>query len=113
MSAADQVTPRSTRRGWWSKRRKLWLALIVLLGAGVLSIVALRVRLKRHGLGSLAAVGTESSLRKAGRLETAVLIYDGQLLAGWDDWGWGPHELGNGPAKVVFQGYGGILFHGA
>ncbi|HKY39981.1 MAG TPA: glycoside hydrolase family 44 protein [Polyangiaceae bacterium] len=49
--------------------------------------------------------------RKPQKLEVEQVIYDGALGQGWEDWGWGPHELGNGPAKVVFEGYGGILLH--
>lgn len=41
------------------------------------------------------------------------MIYEHKLLPGWDDWGWGPHQLGNGPAKIVFAGYGGWLLHHA
>src|SRR5882724_2659104 len=43
--------------------------------------------------------------------DAAEAIYDGKLSPGWQDWGWGPHELPkSGPAKVVFGGYGGIIF---
>jgi hypothetical protein len=42
------------------------------------------------------------------------VVYDGKLATGWIDWGWGPHDLPrSGPAKVVFGGYGGIIFHHA
>jgi len=44
----------------------------------------------------------------------AETLYDGKLGSGWSDWGWGPHELSqSGPAKVVFGGYGGIIFRHA
>lgn len=46
-------------------------------------------------------------------LEAAEVIYDGKLSPGWDDWGWGAHDLGKGPARIAFSGYGGILFHHA
>lgn len=41
-------------------------------------------------------------------VETA---YDGKLGNGWDDWGWGPHKLGGGPAQIDFAGFGGISLH--
>lgn len=41
----------------------------------------------------------------------AETVYDGKLGAGWEDWGWGPHTLGNGPAKIQFASYGGIVLH--
>jgi hypothetical protein len=47
--------------------------------------------------------------RKLGPIERAEVLYDGKLGQGWDDWGWGPHEINKGPAKIVFAGYGGIL----
>jgi Glycoside hydrolase family 44 len=90
--------------------KKVWLAALAMglaLGGGLL----LRACMRRvQGAGSDAAVVTEPA-RVAVPLEAAELLYDGKLAAGWDDWGWGPHELGQGPARVVFQGFGGILFH--
>src|SRR6478735_11808017 len=56
-------------------------------------------------------VGTAGP-RKAVPLQVAETIYDGKLTPGWQDWGWGPHDLSpNGPAKVVFGGFGGVIFH--
>ena len=46
-------------------------------------------------------------------LDIAESIYDGKLAAGWQDWGWGPHQLGSGPAKIRFSDYGGIILHHA
>src|SRR5204863_3639740 len=57
------------------------------------------------------AVATSQS-RTPGGFEVAELIFDGKLGQGWDDWGWGQHELKDGqPAKVSFGGYGGIILH--
>lgn len=92
------------------KRRWLWtaVALLALAGVGVACVMV-----KRSG----GAIG-QASPSAAGEvpsapllLEAAETLYDGKLGAGWDDWGWGPHQLGNGPAQIVFAGYGGILFH--
>jgi hypothetical protein len=42
----------------------------------------------------------------------AESVYDGKLGPGWRDLGWGRHNLQAGsPARVVFEGYGGIIFH--
>jgi hypothetical protein len=42
-------------------------------------------------------------------LTFVTLAYDGKLNEGWQDWGWGPHELGKGPAKIGFGAYGGVI----
>jgi len=45
-------------------------------------------------------------------LVVAESIYDGHLVDGWQDWGWGTHELKKGsPARVNMTNYGGIIFH--
>jgi len=47
-----------------------------------------------------------------GPLEVAESIYVGKLGVGWQDWGWGRHDLSVvGPARVVFGGYAGIAFY--
>src|SRR5262245_26719023 len=44
------------------------------------------------------------------RGEVAELAYDGKLAPGWEDYGWGPHDLPEaGPAKVRFGGFGGLV----
>lgn len=37
--------------------------------------------------------------------------YDGALRPGWQDWGWGTHDLSQGPARINMTGYGGIILH--
>src|SRR6186713_1098565 len=46
--------------------------------------------------------------------EVAEPILDRKLAAGWQDWGWGHHELdAAGSPRLAFAGYGGIAFrHG-
>lgn len=39
----------------------------------------------------------------------AATIYDGKLGAGWQDWGWGGHDLGHGPASIDLSNYGGWI----
>jgi Glycoside hydrolase family 44 len=92
-------------------RRKAWLALTVggtlALGGGAALLAAKRSPLAQGGQAE------ESTFRQLVPLEAAEVIYEGKLRPGWDDWGWGPHELGKGPAKIVFQNYGGIMLHHA
>lgn len=40
-------------------------------------------------------------------------IYDGALQPGWQDWGWGTHDLTHGAASVDLSNYGGIILHHA
>lgn len=55
------------------------------------------------------SVAPAASTRAPQPIEVAETIYDGKLWHGWEDWGWGPHDLpASGPARVVFAGYGGI-----
>lgn len=92
--------------------RKVWIA--VALG-GPLLVAGVGLRLATKGAPP-AVPSTASALatrRAPQSLEVAEVLYDGKLSRGWDDWGWGPHQLGKGPAQVVFQGYGGILLHHA
>lgn len=50
------------------------------------------------------------SERRISNLEIAEVIFDGGLGAGWEDWGWGPHEIPDaGPARIQFAGYGGVI----
>lgn len=95
------------------RRQRLWIVValgIALLGAsGWAARKWIKAVRQRGATALLAAVPTGP--RTAQPLEAAEMIYDQKLLPGWDDWGWGAHQLGNGPAKIVFQGYGGWLLH--
>jgi hypothetical protein len=87
------------------------LAIAIVLVAGGLVARKFSKRAKHALNAQLAPVSTGP--RQPQPLEVAEMIYDQKLSAGWDDWGWGPHQLGNGPAKIVFQNYGGWLLHHA
>lgn len=94
--------------------KKRWL----ILGFGALLVVtvalALRVRQMRAlARGMVTDVAPVASVRVPKPLEVGEMLYDGKLMPGWDDWGWGLHELGNGPARITFANFGGILFHHA
>ncbi|HKO52811.1 MAG TPA: glycoside hydrolase family 44 protein [Polyangiaceae bacterium] len=43
--------------------------------------------------------------------EAEETIYDAGLKAGWQDWGWGEHDLSQGPAKLNLSQYGGWILH--
>jgi hypothetical protein len=94
-------------------RKKLIASIVV---AGLLLVAAVlakklsaRRHLQRVIEGAIMPVATGP--RAFQPLEAAETIYEQKLSPGWDDWGWGPHQLGGGPAKIVFAGYGGWLLH--
>jgi hypothetical protein len=41
----------------------------------------------------------------------AEVIFDGGLKPGWQDWGWGAHDLTGGEAKINLSQYGGWIVH--
>lgn len=96
--------------------KRVWLAVgvVALLLFGALAV---RAVVRRHKAAPNVTETPESGVAKAARkavpLTVAEVVYDGKLNTGWDDWGWGPHKLGSGPAEVVFAGFGGILLHHA
>jgi hypothetical protein len=46
-----------------------------------------------------------------GPFDVAEMIYDSGLKAGWQDYGWGAHDLEHGPLRVNFSNYGGVILH--
>jgi hypothetical protein len=91
-----------------TRKQLVGLAVAASLAVGA---VAARKVLRRAGAETQALVLEKP--RVAQPLEAAETIYDGKLADGWEDWGWGRHELGGGPAKIAFSGYGGWLMHHA
>lgn len=85
--------------------------LVALAGFGVHKLKARRAWLRESAVAQDAASAGSKVPRKLGPIEPALALYDGKLAEGWDDWGWGRHELGKGGAEVVFGGWGGILLH--
>jgi glycosyl hydrolase family 44 len=82
-----------------------------LVAGGALGAGLLVKRIERNLSGSVAPTLTASA-RVAAPLDVAEAAYDSKLAVGWEDWGWGSHDLPEkGPAKVVFSGYGGIVLH--
>ncbi|HET7543380.1 MAG TPA: glycoside hydrolase family 44 protein [Polyangiaceae bacterium] len=44
-------------------------------------------------------------------IESAETLYDGGLKPGWQDYGWGTHEISTGPARINMSNYGGFILH--
>ena len=100
------------------KKLLIALALVASLLAGMLLKISRRPHVPPKGVASAgstsASASASASARPAGVLTVAQTIYDGKLSNGWSDWGWGPHDLSqHGPAKVMFNAYGGIIFRHA
>lgn len=67
---------------------------------------------KQRGEPSPAPSTPPPPKRQPNAFEVADVIYEGKLSPGWDDWGWGTHDLKPGqPANINFSGYGGIILH--
>lgn len=93
---------------------RTWLLLLSLCGALAVGGLLLRKLLRRaHAPLQLSTLVESDSPRQPTELAVAELLYNGELKPGWEDWGWGSHSLGGGPAKIVFEGYGGIVLHHA
>ena len=71
------------------------------------------------GLASIIAASLSLDCRKLtaepsappATFEAAETIYDGGLKSGWQDWGWGTHELKTGAARLNLSEYGGWILH--
>ena len=97
------------------KKLLIALALVASLLSGMLLKIARRPHAAPKAVGSAVASASasvaSSSSPPAGPFVVAEAVYDGKLGNGWSDWGWGPHDLSQrGPAKVMFNAYGGIIF---
>jgi len=73
-----------------------------------IGVAVVRKHRTPHAAAVIDAQTGPRTLTAFNAVETA---YDGKLGAGWDDWGWGPHKLGGGPAQIDFGGFGGITLH--
>lgn len=94
-----------------SARKFLWLG----AAATAVAVIAVGIKSIRHepktaSSATVASASAPANSRAAVPLDVAETVYDGKLATGWEDWGWGPHNLSGGPAKVVFAHYGGIIF---
>lgn len=74
-------------------------------GAGLVS------RWSRRSAPKALAPPPAASFRRQAPFKVAEAILDGRLARGWQDWGWGKHELdATSSPRLVFGGYGGITF---
>lgn len=90
-------------------KKPVGLALVVALG-GASAFLLLKIK-HGHRFERPVEVSLPAPLPSWAAFEVAETLYDGKLGAGWQDWGWGPHELPKvGPAKIAFGGYGGVIF---
>lgn len=91
----------------------------IAIGFGVAVVLVAVLAIRRRAPSNVVVPPEPSAVpapleRALTPLEPAELIYDGKLAAGWEDWGWGSHDLPKkGPAKIGFSGYGGIILHHA
>ena len=95
-------------------RRKIARFALPIAGLLLLAVLAAWT-LKKNGIGIRPpfGLGQPAGPRARQPLEAGELLYDGALGRGWDDWGWGSHQLGGGPAQLKLSSFGGILFHHA
>lgn len=61
------------------------------------------------GGGTEKPVAADQGWKRPSSDLVAATIYDGKLEQGWQDWGWGAHDLGHGPAGIDFSNYGGWI----
>jgi hypothetical protein len=106
---------RSSRSSRWLSKRKIAYALA---GSAVAGAIAGKFTHEReHAQRAKPTATTPASSASSGAshrpklLEVTESIYDGRLGPKWQDWGWGRHDLSAGTARVVFEGYAGIVFH--
>ena len=95
------------------KERTAWRITAAMMAVNcVLAYFALQPKGGKKPPRTPPRVEPVASVRTPTPFVVAETIYDGRLAPGWDDWGWGKHELVVGqPAKVDLAGYGGIHLH--
>jgi len=95
-------------------RRKIYVLVGLAAALALISGVLWRVARRDSSPAAPPTTSAPPSGRPQLPLQVAETIYDGTFGPGWEDWGWGPHELSKrGPAKIVFSGFGGIVLHHA
>ncbi|MET0792309.1 MAG: glycoside hydrolase family 44 protein [Polyangiaceae bacterium] len=63
------------------------------------------------GCKTLTAAPKPGSGVPEGAFKINELVYDGGLKPGWQDYGWGAHDLSHGPARIDMSNYGGWIIH--
>jgi len=59
----------------------------------------------------LTAEPAPSPTPRPAAFEVAETLYDGGLKSGWQDYGWGPHDLSGPTARINVSNYGGFILH--
>lgn len=77
-----------------------WIALVVVVALFAVSCAR-----------SPAEEAAPVSVPRPAQSVAAETIYDGRLGPGWQDWGWGPHELGKGAARLNMNNFGGWILY--
>ncbi len=62
-----------------------------------------------HGTVADSQTGQLPSQASSAAPEIAEMMYDGGFVNGWQDWGWSPHEVDAGVARVRFDNWGGWM----
>jgi hypothetical protein len=95
-------------RGKTAGIRAAEASLLVALALLPLGCQKLKARLSRV-LGTSSTSAPTPPAKRPPRDVIARTIYDGKLGPGWQDWGWGHHDLSHGPASIDFSNHGGFI----
>lgn len=99
IEAGERYTLQQRSAAWRHVRRGI--------GCGVFAIGTLGL-----GCRKLTAEPAKAEVAKvAPSFADAEWVYDGSLKAGWQDWGWGAHDLSGGAARINLSQYGGWILH--
>jgi hypothetical protein len=79
-----------------------------MLAALLLLPACSRLKTRFAQAGAVSAPSAKAVARPSSDL-VAATIYDGGLKPGWQDWGWGNHDLSHGAASIDLSNYGGWI----
>ena len=91
-----------------SPRAPAWALLV--LACFLLDCRRLKAQVQklRHRATTPSAAAATTTQRPSSDL-VSTTIYDGGLKPGWQDWGWGNHDLLHGAASIELSNYGGWI----
>jgi hypothetical protein len=69
----------------------------------------LEARLEKLRKGGSSSAPAATAIKRPSSDIVAATIFDGKLEPGWQDWGWGSHDLAHGSANIDFSNYGGFI----
>jgi hypothetical protein len=82
--------------------------MLLALACPLAGCTKIRAQLAKFRDKSSSTTGAAPAKRPSSDL-VAETIYDGGLKPGWQDWGWGTHDLAHGAASIDFSNYGGWI----